>query len=224
MLTIARYSLVGLNLPLVGDTLPVTEALRRALMSQYRTLKEIERYGRVDPPNAPRFVSRTFSGKDDDGGPLRDDHDHAFYLPTDEDGDGRLDHLTVFAHGGFVADEIRALVALTWIRCGKSDLSVLLVGLGHEAELRRYEILGPSTVWISASPFLVTRHMKRRGQKRDPREFFEASGWAGSVCQARAARGARAAWALSARRGDRAARVGGSSASPASDRVLLAPQ
>ena len=78
-------------------------------MSQYRKLKEFERYGRTGPPNAEGFASRVFSGKDGSGRPLRDDHDHAFYLPTDEDGDGRLDHLTVVALGGFPPDEIRAL-------------------------------------------------------------------------------------------------------------------
>ena len=173
MPTIARYSLDGPVLPLVQATLPLAESARRAVMSRYRKLKEIERYGRTDPPNAERFASRVFSGKDALGVPLRDDHDHAFYLPTDEDGDGRLDHLTVFAHGGFPRDEVRALDALRWLRCGDLDLSLLLVGLGQQAEFRHTRILGLSTAWTSATPFLVTRHMKRRGQKRDPRAFFE---------------------------------------------------
>jgi CRISPR-associated protein Csb2 len=173
MPTIARYSLDGPVLPLAQATLLLAEAARRALMSRYRKLKEIERYGRVDPHNAERFASPGFSGKDAQGTPLRDDHDHAFYLPTDEDGDGRLDHLTVFAQGGFPRDEVRALDALRWLRCGDLDLSLLLVGLGQEAEFRHTRISGISSVWTSATPFLVTRHMKRRGQKRDPREFFE---------------------------------------------------
>jgi CRISPR-associated protein Csb2 len=173
MPTIARYSLDGPVLPLVQASLPLAEAARRALMSRYRKLKEIELYGRTDPPNAERFVSAVFSGKDAQGVPLRDDHCHAFFLPTDEDGDGRLDHLTVFAHGGFPRDEVKALDALRWLRCGDLDLALLLVGLGQEAEYRHTRILGLSNVWTSATPFLVTRHMKRRGQKRDPREFFE---------------------------------------------------
>ena len=70
MPTIARYSLDGPVLPLIQATLPLAEAARRALMSRYRTLNEIERYGRVDPPNAERFVSRVFSGKDEQGVPL----------------------------------------------------------------------------------------------------------------------------------------------------------
>ena len=69
MPTIARYSLDGPVLPLVQATLPLAEAARRALMSRYRKLKEIERYGRPDPPNAERFASPVFSGKDERGTP-----------------------------------------------------------------------------------------------------------------------------------------------------------
>jgi CRISPR-associated protein Csb2 len=172
MPTTARYSLDGPVLPLVQATLPLAEDARRALMSRYRQFKEYERYGRAVPINAERFASIVFSGKDEQGLPLRNDHEHAFYLPTDEDGDGRLDHLTVFAFGGFPRDEVRALDAFRSLRCGDLDLSLLLVGLGQQAEFRHTQILGLSTIWTSATPFLVTRHMKRRGQKRDPREFF----------------------------------------------------
>jgi CRISPR-associated protein Csb2 len=173
MPTIARYSLDGPVLPPIGMTLPLAEAMRRALMSRYRKLKEIERYGRTDPPNAERIASSVFSGKDERGEPLQDEHAHAFYMPTDEDDDGRLDHVTVHAPGGFPREEVRAVDALRWLRCGDLDLALLLVGLGKEAEFRHTRVLGKSAVWISSSPFLVTRHLKRRGRKRDPRTFFE---------------------------------------------------
>jgi CRISPR-associated protein Csb2 len=173
MPTIARYSLDGPVLPLVTATLPLAEDARRALMSRYRQLKEFERYGQNVPADAERFASPVLSGKDAQGAPARGDHEHAFYLPTDEDGDGRLDHLTVFAHGGFPRDEVRALDALRFLKCGDLELSLLLVGLGQQGEFRHAPILGVSSKWASATPFLVTRHLKRRGQKRDPREFFE---------------------------------------------------
>jgi len=173
MPTIARYSLDSPFLPSVQATLPLAEAVRRALMSKYRKLKEIERCGWTDPPNAERFVSAVFSGKDEQGRPLQDEHGHAFYLPTDEDGDGRLDHVTVYSRGDFPRDEVRAVDALRWVKCGDLVLSLLLVGLGTEADFRDARIVGTSADWVSATPFLVTRHLKRRGQKRDPREFFE---------------------------------------------------
>jgi CRISPR-associated protein Csb2 len=173
MPTIAAYSLDGPIFPPVQATLSLAEAVRRALMSRYRKLKEIERYGRTDPPNAGRFVSRVFSGKDEQGVRLQDEHAHAFYLPSDEDGDGRLDHLTVYARGGLPADEVRAINRLRWLRCGDLEMSLLLVELGTEGDFRHSRILGESATWVSATPFLVTRHPKRRGQKRDPRAFFE---------------------------------------------------
>ncbi len=37
-------------------------------------------------------------------------------------------------------------------------------------------MLGTSNVWASATPFLVTRHLKRRGQKRDPAEWSRSPG------------------------------------------------
>jgi CRISPR-associated protein Csb2 len=174
MQTIARYSLDGPVLPPTQATLIVAEAVRRALMSRYRTLKEIEKYGKTDPPNAERFVSAVFSGKDERGAPLRGEHAHAFYLPTDDDGDGRLDHVTVFASpDGFSRDEVRAIDSLRWLKCGDLDLSLLLVGLGQETDFHHTRLFGNSTVWSSATPFVVTRHVKRRGRKRDPRSFFE---------------------------------------------------
>jgi hypothetical protein len=42
------------------------------------------------------------------GDPARS-HDHAFYLPSDEDGDGRIDHVTIYAAGKFSRDDLSAL-------------------------------------------------------------------------------------------------------------------
>jgi hypothetical protein len=46
----------------------------------------------------PEMRSQTFSGKDG-GGKIEGSHDHAYFLPTDEDYDGRIDHLTLVASG-----------------------------------------------------------------------------------------------------------------------------
>ncbi len=174
MPTIARYGLDGPVLPLVSATLPLAEAMRRALMSRYQHRKRFEKYGRDIPADAERFASQVFSGKDEHGQPLRGDHDHAFYLPTDEDGDGRLDHATVYAPAGFNRDEIRAIDALRRLKFGDLELALLLVGLGDKRSFGEAPLLDKSTVWTSATPFLVTRHMKRRGTKRDPIAFFES--------------------------------------------------
>ena len=62
--------------------------------------------------NGSRGNSRILSGKSD-AGVVATGHGHAFYLPTDEDNDGRLDHLTLVASDGFGTDELRAIDTLT---------------------------------------------------------------------------------------------------------------
>lgn len=157
---VARFALDSTVLPLVTETLPVAEAARRALMSIH---------GRLTERNGVRGRSPVFSGKDNDGNPLTG-HGHAYYLPTDEDGDGRLDHLTVFARDGFGPDERRVLDRLREVRpFGRDQVShplrVLLLGIGtmeeyHPGPLRE------SNVWVSATPYIATRHAKTRARDR----------------------------------------------------------
>jgi CRISPR-associated protein Csb2 len=175
MPTVARYSLDSPVLPSVSHTLPLAEAVRRCLMSRYRKVREFEEYGRNVPHDAARFRSSVFSGKDALGAPLQGQHRHAFYLPTDDDGDGRIDHVIVHAPGGIPQDEVRSIDAFRRLKHGDLDLSLLLVGLGGESEFRHTRVMSESRIWVSATPFLVTRHLKRRGRKRDPVECFDSS-------------------------------------------------
>ena len=126
-------------------------------------------------PYQESFRSEVLSGKDADGQFLQQ-HRHAFYLPAAEGDDLRqITHVTVVAAGGFGPDEVAALNALRSLKLDdeSTDLRVQLVGLGDRQDFRS-NLLEGSTVWVSATPFLVTRHMKRNGRKRDPREFFDA--------------------------------------------------
>ena len=175
--TVARYLLDGPTLPSVERTLPLAETLRRYLMGHCRRIREAEiaRGSSGLSTVRERVNCPIFSGKDADGLPLRDGHRSAFFLPADEDGDGRIDHLTVFARdgfGGFVSLEARAIDALRSIRFDDAELSLRLVGLGTEGEFSASAVFGPSAVWESATPFVVTRHLKKRGTKRDPAEWF----------------------------------------------------
>lgn len=156
----ARFVLDSTVLPLVQDTLHVAELVRHTLMGIYRRQNATE--------DEPRPVSPVFSGKDSQGNRLTDNHSHAFFLPTDEDGDGRLDHITVYAAGGFGPKEVKALDALRRIirRDEGPQLNLLLLALGRIDEL----VCGPlarARTWISATPFLSTRYPKTRGTKRD---------------------------------------------------------
>ena len=48
----------------------------------------------------PQMFSPIIHGKDENGDPARS-HDDAFFLPTDVDKDGRIDHVTIYAAGRF---------------------------------------------------------------------------------------------------------------------------
>ena len=162
-LHVARYALDSTVLPLATETLPLAERVRAALM------------GRMPKDNEQRRPSRVFSGKDLAGAPL-EGHGHAYFLPTDEDGDGRLDHVTVYAHDGFGRDEIRAIDRLRALtsRDDEHEIRLLLLGL---AERSQFQIppLGCAKVWVSATPFIATRHPKKSGTRRDPPELLKDS-------------------------------------------------
>lgn len=157
---VVRFALDSTVLPLVTETLPVAEAARRALMSCH---------GRFTERNGVRGRSDMLSGKDASGSPL-EGHRHAYYLPTDEDGDGRLDHLTLIVRDGFGPDEMHAIGRLREIKPrardnGSYPLRVLLLGYGRLDEYQP-PLLEPSRVWASATPYIATRHAKTRGRHR----------------------------------------------------------
>ncbi|HXF76023.1 MAG TPA: type I-U CRISPR-associated protein Csb2, partial [Methylomirabilota bacterium] len=88
----------------------------------------------------------------------------------DEDGDGYLDHLTVYAAGGFGRNEQRAFDRLRELRTGRESedrhpLRVLLLGMGSRTEYRAGP-LQESKVWVSATPYIATRYAKTRGRNR----------------------------------------------------------
>lgn len=158
---VARYAFGSTVLPLVTETLSVAEAARRTLMGIYG------RRNRGDDGRNGR--SSVFSGKDEQGNRLVG-HTHAYYLPTDEDNDHHIDHLTVFARGGFDLAECSALDKLRDLRTGRKGeeghpLRLLLLGMGT---LDKYNPgpLRASRVWISATPYLATRFAKTRGRHR----------------------------------------------------------
>lgn len=157
---VVRYALDSNVLPLVTETLPVAEAARRALMSWH---------GRLTESDGIRGRSDTFSGKDESGNRLLG-HSHAYYLPTAEDSDRRLDHLTVLSRAGFDPAERRALDKIRVLRTGRQEeeghpLRLLLLGMGTLDEYRPGP-LRTSKIWISATPYLATRFAKTRGRER----------------------------------------------------------
>jgi CRISPR-associated protein Csb2 len=155
---VVRYALDATVLPLLTETLLVAELSRRYVMGIYGR----QNHG----PNDEKGRSDVLSGKSANGKTL-ECQGHAYFLPTDEDGDGRLDHLTVYARDGFTRPEYQALDHLRFLRrdggCG--DIRLMLLGMGRTGEFD----LGPvrqSRVWVSATPYLATRFAKARGKDR----------------------------------------------------------
>ena len=178
IVTVARFSLNGPVLPPVTDTVRIGEAFRAAAMSRFdawcRTQPPVrgQQYRRRDQPD--RYASPLLSGKDPSGQRLAG-HRHAYYLGTDEDRDGQIEHLTVYAAGGLGKDEVAALQRLQTLSGGVEEpLRLLLVGLGQPQDFTA-PLLRSSVCWVSEAPFLVTRHVKRRGQRKDPPELWHAS-------------------------------------------------
>lgn len=146
---IFRYSLSGKPLPLIKETLLYGEVARKAVMAIY---------GRQFNSGS----SSVFSGKSPDGDILKG-HRHSHFLFSDENGDGRLDHLTIYAPAGFTQKEITTLASLREINPGenKAEVKTILLGYGKTNELfGDLELVGPSKKWVSATPFVLGRFPK----------------------------------------------------------------
>jgi CRISPR-associated protein Csb2 len=149
-------------LPPLARTLPQAELLHSALVSQL---------GFGGEP-CPEIV-----GRDEIGEPLKG-HRHSYLLPVDLDGDGRLDHIVVFARMGLGARAQHAVRTLrrTYMKGGVGELQVAVAGVGALHDLRAIggglsravdELLGPktgATLWVAKTPFVAPRHIKKNGR------------------------------------------------------------
>ncbi len=144
---VVRFALESPALPPVTETIEITSIARAACMS------------RCDDDGL-----KVLSGKDEDGNHLKDGHEHAHYIVTDEDGDGKLDHLTIYADRGFEKAQQRVFYDLTKLYGFKDrpEISMVLLGMVENVDDWPYrsEIFGPSDTWSSSTPYLLTRHPK----------------------------------------------------------------
>jgi CRISPR-associated protein Csb2 len=157
---VARFVLAGRPAPRIEEALRIGDLARLALISKF---------GRGSVP--AEILGR------DDNGPLREDpaHSHAFFLPEDDDGDGRIDHLVIYCHKGFSPAAKRALDGLTrlWFERGAVDEET---GERPRQEWRlalediasRDSVAGSSRLlhaartWQSVTPLFKTRFDKKR--------------------------------------------------------------
>ena len=155
MPTAARFALSSAVLPPLEEALAVGDRVRMALL-----------HGSDGHP--------VFLGRDSAGQVARGRwHDHAWFLPADDDTDGAVDHVVVYARAGFDRAALRALARLRHVwGHGGSDLALTLVDVGSPSELgclRRNALshelapqLGTARIWESLTPFVPPRHIKCR--------------------------------------------------------------
>jgi CRISPR-associated protein Csb2 len=152
--TVARFALSSSVLPRLTVALSVGDRVRQALLHQ--------------SDGHPIFVGRDAEGQ------IALGHSHAWFLPSDDDADGLLDHVIVHARGGFDRAALRALERLRRVwGYGGHDLELVLTGLGSPEELGRVRRdprsptrspqLGTARTWESQTPFVPPRHTKKRG-------------------------------------------------------------
>jgi CRISPR-associated protein Csb2 len=146
--TTARFALYGNPLPRITEAVRVGELARLAAMGCARRLMG-ER------------LPASLSGH---GNLPGTNHRHAFYLPEDANGDGRIDHLLIHASGGFEPEACRTLAQLQkiWSRDG-TEWTLLLEGLGGVTDIASTcsGLLSRDTRWVSVTPYLHPWYIRR---------------------------------------------------------------
>lgn len=154
--TVVRLKITSPVLPTVRHAVSIGERMRQAVLSHSETVLQ-----RQIP---------VFTGKTDAGEALRGNQ-HAFWIPEDADGDGAIDHIVGYAAAGFGADAERVLrhIRRLWGAEGH-DLELVLIEKGDAASLGttldadeagKSALLGRSHQWVSRTPFVPPRHLKK---------------------------------------------------------------
>ena len=184
--TVARFLLAGHLLPRIEDTVRIGELMRRAALARFGWQHDESTGLRI--PKAPWEIS----GRDADGKPLRaPSHVHAFWLPEDADGDGWIDHVSVFIAGG-MNDSVRgALDRITrlWLAPKQREQDdapepgsvkewrLALEDFGRPADFAGgARIFGTSRRWRSVTPFLASGHLKASGYAGEVRRLLRRRG------------------------------------------------
>ena len=145
---ILRFALYGRPLPRIEDAVRMGELLRVAAMSRAK-----EYCGESSVPAA-------ISGH---RMPTGNRHQHAFWLPEDADGDGRIDHFLVYVPGEVEGEGRRAIESLNrlWNREGQ-EWTIVFENSGTSQELADSgsPLLGQSNTFETLTPYLMPWHAK----------------------------------------------------------------
>lgn len=184
--TVARYLLAGRPRPRIEDAVKIGEVMRAAAMSRFGWDTDDVNGKRV--PRAPWQIS----GRDGQGRPLRHPHHrHAFWLPEDADGDGWIDHVTVFVRGGMdgrIKSRLDRITKLWLSPRGRGDAGdkrkidewrLALEGFGQPDDFAgASRLLASSRRWRSVTPFLAAGHLKKAGYKGEVLRLLRRRGMA----------------------------------------------
>ncbi len=149
-ITTACFLLLGKPLPRVEDSLRIGELMRLTVMSAFGK----NNAGKCCAPPL-------FSGHD-----LPEDnvHQHAFYLPFDSNGNGRLDRVVLHVPAGF-GKEPRSVIGKLprrkrklWYPNGY-EWRLLLEGMGNREVC--VKLTAASRNWVSVTPYLHPWHIKK---------------------------------------------------------------
>ena len=184
--TVARFLLAGRPLPRIEDAVKIGELMRRAALAQFGWHRDEAADRWI--PKAPWEVS----GRGADGKPLKDpSHRHAFWLPEDADGDGGIDHVSVFVAGGMSREVQARLDRITrlWLapkqRSEEVDAEpgsvkewrLALEGFGRPADFGGgARIFGTARRWRSRTPFLASGHLKAAGYPGEVQRLLKRRG------------------------------------------------
>jgi CRISPR-associated protein Csb2 len=148
--------------------------MKRALPLMELLHSEAVRYaGKLGLGHVPELT-----GTESDGTPLGGPHRHAHWLPMSLTQSGTIDHVLVYAPGGFSPSALRAISSIRWAYAkGISALSVNMVGCGSMDDVRQQllgstslsadslSIVNESVSWCTATPMVLRKFLHRRGKK-----------------------------------------------------------
>lgn len=165
--TIARFEWVTPHIVRAGEVVRVGEQARAATQSLFGRLGAAtagiaETWGVSSP---------VLSGRHADGSQIRGGDAHALFLPSDENGDGWIDHLTVWAPAGFAPADFRALCLLRQFLMPSRVVRLAPPVFATPDDFAGLPVFGPASVWRTVTPYVPHRGFQKSGRDRDPEEL-----------------------------------------------------
>lgn len=157
--TFARFALSSNVLPKLTEAVSLGERFRQALMAWSKDDAGIAH---------PIFSGRMLGVSTEDGkGQPAEGNQHAWYLP-EVNQRGEIDHVVVYAAGGFQGRALSALRTLTKVWGTEGfDVQTILVALGrteHYSSERHQpgfsRLIGKGSRWQTLTPIVLPRHPK----------------------------------------------------------------